>query len=501
MDWPEQWPILLPTLLDTIRTGNDNQLHGALKVLNDLVEDSLSDDQFFSMAQDIVKVVYDTSISEGRKPALKALAVAVFRGCFDLMDTVKDEHPREVSEFANSALSGWFPFCLAILEQPLPERDPNSKDQPESWNGLISLKYQVVKCLLKVRSVFPHILLPHTPTFFQAIWRELSSLELSYEQIYLEDDVQGRLVDADGLPYTLDFLVLEELDFLNQCLKAPPVRKELEVQLAAHAGAHETPWLLDISKIATSYGRITREEENLWDIDVSLYLAEEQSVSANYTPRTACGDLLIKMGEWLAQRALEGFYAYTKSVFTENTSWRRQEAALFLLNMLLRDYLECDKTVSPELSQAYLELVGHAVNQTQEPLLRARGYLVAGILSQCNGIAANLMDRTIEAITTEESDLVQAACIKATEAFVSSKVAGVVGNTQLQAKIVSAINQWMSARDMTSLEDADDLLVTLAETLRATINIEKMVAVSSDVPALDLLFVIAKHGSINWQVC
>ncbi|KAJ2972713.1 hypothetical protein NUW58_g9128 [Xylaria curta] len=500
LDWPERWPDLLPTLLNTIPTGNENQLHGALKVLSDLVEESLSDDQFFSMARDIVKVVYDAATNENRRLGLRALAVSVFRGCFDLLDTVKEEHHKEVSAFAEEALNTWFPFCLETLKLQLPDRDPQSNMQPQSWNGLVTLKFQIVKCLLKVRSVFPNLLLPHSALFFQAVWQELSTLQLSYEQMYLENEAQGRLEDADNLPYTLDFLVLEELEFLKECLRAAPVRKELETQLNAHGSAHETPWLLDMSKIASSYGQIILEEQQLWDIDLSLYLAEEQSMSTNYTPRTACGDLLITLGEWLGQKALEGLYAYTKSVFTENASWRRQEAALYLLNMLLRDYLDCGKTVSPELSQAYLELVSHAINQTQEPLLRARGYLVAGILSQCNGIAANLMDRTIDAITSEDSELVQAACIKATEAFINSDVSGVAGNTQLQAKIVGAINQWMSTKDMTEIEEADDLLVTLAETLRAAIQIDKAVSVSNDVPALDLLFLIAKHGSNNWQV-
>ncbi|KAI0396710.1 ARM repeat-containing protein [Xylariaceae sp. FL0594] len=495
VDFPEQWPSLLPTLLNVITTGSDNQLHGALKVLNDLVEESLSDDQFFSMARDIVKVVYDIALNDSRKPVLRALAVCVFRGCFDLMDTVKDEHPKEVMAFAEEALKGWLPFFLDIIKLQLPHCDPQAEVQPESWNGLIALKFQAVKCLLKVRSVFSSLLLPHTPVFFQAIWQELSLLEPLYEQMYLQNEAQGRLEDADGLPYTLDFLVLEELDLFNNCLKASPVRKELEAQ---HGG--QPAWLLDICKVATSYSRITLEEQQLWDIDVSLYLAEEQSVSANYTPRTACGDLMIKLGEWLGPKALEGLYAYTKSLFTGDGSWRRQEAALYLLNMLLSDLLDISQAPSPEVSQAYLELVNYTINQDQQPLLRARGYLVAGLLSQCNGIAASLMDRTIDAITSESSELVQAACIKATEGFIRSEVAGVKGNHQLQTKIVGAINQWISTQDMTEIEEADDLLVTLAETLRAAINIDKAVAVSSDVPALDLLFLIAKHGSTNWQV-
>ncbi|KAI1394004.1 ARM repeat-containing protein [Hypoxylon trugodes] len=498
VDFPEQWSTLLPTLLETITNGSDDQLHGALIVLRDLVEESLSDDQFFSMARDIVKVVYDVATNGNRKPALRGLAVAVFRGCFDLMDTVKEEHPKEVQGFAEEAMKGWFPFFQETMKLGLPERDPELTSQPESWNGIVALKLQVVKCLLKLKLVFPSILLPETPHFFQAIWGELLLLEPSHEQMYIENGAQGRLEDSDGLPYTLDFLVLEELDFLNGSIRAPPVRKELEAQLAAHPSAHETPWVLDLMKLASSYARITLEEEELWDIDVSLYLAEEQSVSANYTPRTACGDLLIKLGEWLNQRALEGLFAYTKSLFVEDASWRKQEAALFLLNMLVNDFVDCGKDVPAEVSQAFLELINYAINRPAEPLLRGRGYLVAGVLSQFNGTAAALMDRTIETITSDQSELVQVACIKAVEGFLRG--GNVAGNHLLQAKVVNAISQWLSTKDMTDLEEADDLLVTLTETLRAAINIDKRVAVSNDIPALDLLFLIAKHGSSNWQV-
>ncbi|KAI1779665.1 ARM repeat-containing protein [Hypoxylon cercidicola] len=497
VDFPDQWPSLLPTLLDSIRNGNDEQLHGAMLVLRDLVEESLSDDQFFSMARDIVKVVYETAINENRKPTLRALAVAVFRGCFDLMDTVKEEHPKDVLAFAEEAMKGWFPFFHQVMKLRLPDRS-QSASPPEGWNGLSALKLQVVRCLLKLKLVFVNLLAPETPHFFQAIWEELSTLVPGYEQMYIESETQGRLEDVDGLPYTLDFLVLEELDFLNVCMRAPPVKKELEAQLAVHASAHTTPWLLDLMKLATSYACITREEEEMWDIDVSLFLIEEQSMSADYTPRTACGDLLIKLGEWLNQKALEGLFAYTKSLFAEEGSWRRQEASLFLLNMLINDFLDVGKTVPPEIGQAYLELVNYAINRQGEPLLRARGYVVASTLSQFNVTAPTFMDRTIESISGDESELVQVACIKAIEGFMRSDSAS--GNQQVQAKVINAISQWISAKDMTDIEEAEDLLVALTETLRTAINIDKRVAVSDNVPALDLLFLIAKYGANNWQV-
>ncbi|KAJ9138132.1 Importin subunit beta-5 [Pleurostoma richardsiae] len=496
VDFPEQWPTLLPTLLEAIPSGTEIQLHGALKVLGDLVEESLSEDQFFTMARSIVDVVYHVAINEGRKPVLRALAVSVFRGCFDLMDIVKDDHPKEVRGFAEEALKGWLPFFQQAVKSDLPDTAAGLASQPETWNGIIALKLQVVKTLIKIKSVFPQLLLPQSVTFFSATWEELARLQGAYHSQYILNDAQGRLEDSDGLPYTLDFLVLEELDFLNQCMRAPPVQKELEAQLNGRP-VHETPWMLDLMKLLVSYSCITREEEDLWEIDISLYLAEETSVTANYTARTACGDLLIKLGEWLQQRALEGLFAHTKSLFPrDGANWRGQEAALYLFNMLVGDFQDCERPVAPEIANAYMELVNFAINQEDQPLLRARGYLVAGMLAQSYAQASALLDRTIESITRESAELVQVACIKAVEGYIKAGTAP----ADRQVPIITAINGFLDSKDLTDLEDADDLLVTLAESLRAAISMDPRVTVVSDIKSLDSLFVIAKHGASNFQV-
>merc|ERR1712093_344495 len=122
VDYPDQWPNLLPAILHLIPNATDDQLHGALKVLSDLVEDSLSEDQFFSVARDIVKVVYDVAVSDSRKLLLRALAVSVFRGTFDIMDMVKDEHGPEVKGFADEVLNAWSPFFMDIMKKTLPAR-------------------------------------------------------------------------------------------------------------------------------------------------------------------------------------------------------------------------------------------------------------------------------------------------------------------------------------------------------------------------------------------
>jgi hypothetical protein len=498
VDFPETWPTLLPTVLSVIPAGEDVQLHGALRILQDLVEESLSDEQFFGTARDIIKAVYDVALNENRKHTHRGLAVLVFRGCFDLMDIVKDDHKKEVKAFADEILQGWLPFFEQAIKSPFPERPAGSDGStPESWYGPIALKLQVVKTLIKIKNVFPALLLPQSPTFFSATWEELNKLQPIYQGLFIDSDAQGRLEDIDGLPFTLDFLVLEELDFLNQLMRAPPVQKVLQAQLDSHAAVHETPWVLDLMKLVTSYSRITQEEEGLWDIDVSLYLAEETSVSSNYTARTACGDLLIKLGEWLGSRALDGLFAYTNTLFTGgNADWRSQEAALYLFNTLVSDFQDCDKPVPNEIGQAYMELVNYSINRQEEPILRARGYLVAGMLSKGFSPACGLLDQAIEAVTRETSELVQVACVKAIEGFIRS---GHVPQDR-QVPIMHAVQQFLEAKDLTELEDADDLLVTLLETLRTAISMDRRIAIHGDNKAIDLLFLIAKHGASNFQV-
>ncbi|KAK7403980.1 hypothetical protein QQX98_010261 [Neonectria punicea] len=496
-DFPEQWPHLLPTVLGVIPAGTDAQLHGALRVLNDIIEESLSEDQFFSMARDISKALTEVALNENRKPMLRALAISIFRGCFDLMNMIKEDHAKEVRAFADELLKEWNPFFITVLKSRLPDADLTTGSQPDTWNSIIALKLQVVKTLLRIRRVFPNLLLPQSTTFFSAVWEELTLMQGPHEELYIKNDAQGRLEDSDSIPYTLDFLILEELDFLNQCFRAPPVQAELDGHLKAHASAQDVPWMMEIMKMLVAYSRVTREEEDLWDIDCSLYLAEETSVTANYTARTAAGDLLIKMGEWFDQKTIDGLFGYTRTLFIgEGVSWRSQEAALYLFVMLVSDFQDMSKPIPEPVAHAYLELVDFAINRPEEPLLRARGYLVAGVLCRSFETPPSLLDRIIESITREESEVVQVASIKAVEGLINALRV----TPDRQVPIITAIQTYMNGKDPSDMEDADELLVTLAEALRSAIGLETRIALSNDVQSIDLLFLLAKLGASNFQV-
>jgi len=502
IDYPERWPDLLDRVLAVLREGTDFQLHGALRVLSDLVDESLSEGQFFAAAKHIVEVLYQVALNDARKMTLRALAVSVFRSTFELMDMVKTDHMSEVKDFAHKALAGWLPFFHDVMKLPMPDLESET-EKLAAAQSVVALKLQVVKTLIKIKSVFPSLLLPESFAFFQEAWGQLSGLVDVFTESYIRSDDQSRLEDSDGLPYTLDFLVLEELDFLNHCLRATPVQKELEAQL--HANAHETPWMRELMGLLVTYSQVTLEEEYLYDIDASLYIAEETSVTANYTARTACGDLLIKMVEWIGLRALEGLFAHTQLIFGSvdtddgqgwEAAWRSREAAFYLFNMLISDLMDCQKTVPPEICDVYLKLVEITLKQATQPLLVARAHLVAGTLSQCHPAAVRFFDATILSIHPGGPEVVAVACIKAAESFINSGAAP----ADRQVPVLLAVERFAGGRDFAEAGEGDDILVTLAETLRAAIGMNRAIVLNPDVKSLDLLFTIAKHGAQNFQI-
>lgn len=140
-DYPDEWPDLLPTLLQTIGYAGDNSIHGALKVLAELVEDGFNEDQFFKIAEDLVNILYTVSVDERKPLALKALAVSVFRGCFDILEMILEDYKAAVKTFAESAVAKWMPFFQKTLESRLPEAGTNDV----TYKGAVTLKLQVMK--------------------------------------------------------------------------------------------------------------------------------------------------------------------------------------------------------------------------------------------------------------------------------------------------------------------------------------------------------------------
>lgn len=173
---------------------------------------------------------------------------------------------------------------------------------------------------------------------------------------------------------------------------------------------------------------------------------------------------------------------------------------MFILNQMLRDFIELDRKISPATVKGFEEIVDRS---QQEPsvYLRARAFAVAGVLARTAGNlytdkAVVYLNAAIQALAAAEApDLIRVSCIRAIQDLI---VALPLNETKpLQAPLISSISSYMSSQDMYDPE-VDDLKVSLIETLRDVIMID--VSCTFNGPAVDLLFALASHGAANFQI-
>lgn len=165
-DFPEQWPSLLSTLLTLVPQARETQLHGVLVVLGNLVEEGFDEDQFSSSAVDLVKCIYEVAVNTERMWTTRALAVSIFRACFDTMEMVYQINQASVKQFMQEASDAWTPFFIEVIKMPMPDMPseeeemqaspvqsefptqlnrPSAGPKVKTWRGVVALKTQVVK--------------------------------------------------------------------------------------------------------------------------------------------------------------------------------------------------------------------------------------------------------------------------------------------------------------------------------------------------------------------
>ncbi|KAL8732492.1 MAG: hypothetical protein Q9166_002706 [cf. Caloplaca sp. 2 TL-2023] len=503
VDFPNQWPSLLPTLLQLIPQSHEKQLHGVLVVLGNLVEDGFDEEQFGKSAIELVKCIYDIATDDGKELSSRALAVSIFRACFDTMELMYQTDKASIKQFMQEASDAWTPFFINVLKLPLPHiptEEQENVTESGSWRGTIALKTQVVKALDKIHRTFPHLLSQHTLKLFGTIWESLQAHVGPYVALYVSDNRQGRLEDADRLPYTLDFLVIEELDYIQTLVGSVSVKRELEAQIAPEKlsnGAFEGTWIAQIMIILVGFSQITQEDEGLWDFDVNVFLSEETSETANYSPRNACSYLVQKLCKY---PVLDSLLAHTKTMYEEgSSSARMKEAAMFVLKQILDELDSCSKEIDRDIARVYLHYIGLAMHDDDD-FLRARGYILVARLTTLP--STGLLDlvpeytrQTLAAIDRDSSDVVKVSCIRSLQEYLKSLPASSAREFQIQT--VAAISNFLAAQDLSELKESEDLLDTLVETLRDAIMADPSLCLEH--PALDVLFTMASYGASSFQ--
>jgi len=320
-----------------------------------------------------------------------------------------------------------------------------------------------------------------------------------YVEEFVQDEAEGRLVDIDGLPYSLDLYCLEQLDFIQSCLGNRTVKDHIE-----HAGfgiGGSSPFSQMVFT-AIALSQITGEDKTMWEIDLNVFLSEETAISANYTPRTASGDLTLKLGECFPARTVESLFDHTQRIFASGENCELKESALHLWDQLLNEYAEMGRKIDEGAATSLLGFVVDAIGSSDEEnqFLRARGYSVAATLTKAmystiEDKVTQLMEQSIRASRGDPSIIVQITALRVFQKYRDSVPVGQL--LPFQASIIASIRTFLTQKSDDDPEDSQDVLTELVETVRSATTINYATILDNTLQIPELLFSIARNGVTN----
>ena len=164
------------------------------------------------------------------------------------------------------------------------------------------------------------------------------------------------------------------------------------------------------------------------------------------------------------------------------------------------EFSQNERPVGLELAQVYLSHSQIAMQDSGSEFLRARGFIAAGALVTAPGkalrdIVPEFALQSLEAIEKDDSDIVKVSSMRVLQQCL--KVLPSQRAQEFQVQTVAAISGFLSSHDLSEINDTEDLLDTLVETLREAIMTDPTLCLEH--PALDVLFTMALYGARSWQ--
>ena len=150
-DFPDQWPELFPQLVSVLNTStSDAAVQGSLRVLYELVDSGLSDEQFFQVARELVNALQHVAFKAHNIPAVQAMTLKVLGACFDNLEQVlATEYGPAVKAFLNESMHEWMSFFISTLKLSLPEVSSadfeHANNVMRKWKAVVALKIQVIQ--------------------------------------------------------------------------------------------------------------------------------------------------------------------------------------------------------------------------------------------------------------------------------------------------------------------------------------------------------------------
>ncbi|ANB13276.1 Kap114p [Sugiyamaella lignohabitans] len=414
VDFPDEWPGLLNIVKSQLESSKNEimdgrvsyALEGTLTVLNELLNDALSENDFFVHGPEILASLLGSLRLLIHGPAdvrlwkLSALVVQCFTACIQFLLMAEDHQQEALDQAAKDIIHQWSKPFLDILYTSNYEGalDPiaASYDSPLSV-AIMETKIEVISALRELESAFPSFMhRTKLPELFKSVWSDWISLANVWPHCTNLSETAGQAMTT---------LVMEQIEFLATCIGS---NAEIRLEITnLHA-------LTALASTAVTYASLTNETANVWDDDCNEFVTIERELSLDRNPRTEILPLVVAVKS-------PNLYSVLWHTRQEDNA-TQMESILYLLDGVIKEVSvssqKIDSSFLASLVDALFIFQGPLPDAAINRLLKVRATILGSTISKNfgaridnNTVRYRFLHNTLEALSDENATIKIAALI------------------------------------------------------------------------------------------
>ncbi|KAI7871897.1 armadillo-type protein [Spinellus fusiger] len=380
-DFPEDWPHLLDILLSYLKSNSADSVHGAMRVLLEMVKKDISIQQLPQIGPVLIPELYTILTSDTVYSfRTRGRAVNIFRSCVQMLSTLREENPTLANQCVAPVIPQWMQAFGIVLNHHV-QNDPLKATEE------YGLKMEVVKCICTISGEFPKYISSFLPALFEPIWMDLYNLRERYVTEFVSetgDDGAESFQDSDGNDIGFQSLLYVLFDFVTAACTKKTVR-----HLFISEGAH-TSFFEQLLYVYIMYMQITQEQAENWLSDANQYVADEEDGTFTFNARVAAIGVLLTLQEAYPAPffnalsvAVQRHIAESNEARTAGNAdwWKIQEACLLAIGRMseeLAQAVEDDShKVQFDLKSLFDNVVLEDMKAGEYPFLQGRAFVFA----------------------------------------------------------------------------------------------------------------------------
>ncbi|ORZ19612.1 armadillo-type protein [Absidia repens] len=379
-DFPEDWPNLLDILIAYLKSNSADSVHGAMRVLLEMVKKDISIQQLPQVGPVLLPELFRILTSDNVYSfRTRGRAVNIFSSCVEMLSTLREENPTLADQFVGPIIPQWLQAFTTILSHHV-------QDNAEKLTEEYGLKMEVVKCICTLSDQFPKFITSALPQLFEPMWNDLYNLRDRYVGEFVSDsaDVAESFQDSDGNEIGFQSLLYLLFDFVVASCNKKTVRHLFVTPDGP------TDFFEQLLYVFIIYMQITQEQAEVWSNDANQYVADEEESTFSFNARVAAIDVLLSLQEAYPAPFFNALSKAVQRHITESNEsranghsdwWKIQEACLLAIGRMSEELSEAlddnARNVNFDLKSLFDHVVLEDMKISEYPFLQGRAFVFA----------------------------------------------------------------------------------------------------------------------------